>query len=242
MTTFTKEMSVGQIVSENPLAATLFKSKNIDFCCGGKASLDSECEKNSLNVEEILIELSKIGQPIDQISIGKDTSASQVIDYILDTFHDGLEQELIGLEQLMEKVTRVHGDTYDYFKKISVIFYEMKSELLAHMMKEEQILFPLIKHLENCLLKGEKPQESHCGTVLNPIRQMEFEHDNAGDSLKAMSKYTNDYEIPEGACHSFRGLFSGLKKLEMDLMMHIHTENNILHPMAAEIERKVVQK
>jgi regulator of cell morphogenesis and NO signaling len=37
-------------------------------------------------------------------------------------------------------------------------------------------------------------------------------------------------------CGSFRALYEGLHDLERDLHQHIHLENNILFPRAAELE------
>ena len=59
------------------------------------------------------------------------------------------------------------------------VFAALRGELELHMQKEEQILFPMIKQFDS----GDTGAAGHCGTIENPIRMMEDEHDSAGDAL-----------------------------------------------------------
>ena len=100
------------------------------------------------------------------------------------------------------------------------------------MIKEERILFPLIKQLE--LAQALFP--IHCGTVENPIRVMEHEHETVGTALQRIRELTGNYQAPADGCASFKALYDGLARLETDLHHHIHKENNILFPRAAVLE------
>ena len=105
-------------------------------------------------------------------------------------------------------------------------------------MKEEEILFPYIRQIEAYANgSGSKPQ-AHCGTVANPITQMEHEHENAGHALESMRKLTNNYVVPDDGCTTFATLYEGLAAMEDDLHEHIHLENSILFPKAVELEAK----
>ena len=76
----------------------------------------------------------------------------------------------------------------------------------------------------------------HCGTVENPIRVMEHEHESAGSALQRIRELTSNYQAPADGCASFTALYDGLSCLESDLHLHIHKENNILFPRAAALE------
>ncbi len=84
--------------------------------------------------------------------------------------------------------------------------------------------------------------EMHCGSISNPIRQMEHEHDRAGQILAQMRQMTSDYSLPDDACPTFEALFEGLDALEKDLHEHIHLENNILFPNAQKLEEHIHQR
>jgi regulator of cell morphogenesis and NO signaling len=46
-----------------------------------------------------------------------------------------------------------------------------------------------------------------------------------------------DFQPPERACPTYRGLYNGLEEFERDLRQHVHLENNIVFPRALEMER-----
>jgi regulator of cell morphogenesis and NO signaling len=133
---------------------------------------------------------------------------------------------------MTEKVARVHGDKEPRLRQIRQAFVALKSELEPHMLKEERILFPMVRELEAATALA----ESHCGSVANPIRQMEHEHDQAGDELAILRAATDDFAPPDWACNTYRAMLDGLEKLESDMHQHIHKENNVLFPKAIELE------
>ena len=100
-------------------------------------------------------------------------------------------------------------------------------------MKEEQVLFPMARQLE----RSSQLPTFHCGSVGNPVRVMEREHDDAGEALRRLRSLTDGYRAPDDACHSYRSLLGGFEELEHDLHLHIHKENNLLHPRILARER-----
>ena len=93
----------------------------------------------------------------------------------------------------------------------------MEQELLSHMEKEEQILFPMLK-------SGGNPFVKH------PISMMRSEHVGHGAELDKLLALTNDATPPQGACNTWRALYAGIAQLNDDLINHIHLENNVLFP------------
>ena len=100
------------------------------------------------------------------------------------------------------------------------------------MFKEERVLFPAIRQLEQSADDPSFP----FGTVANPIRMMEQEHDDAGYALSRLHSLTRDYQVPEGACNTYRTMLAVLRHLERDMHQHVHKENSILFPRAIELE------
>lgn len=100
------------------------------------------------------------------------------------------------------------------------------------MFKEEQVLFPAIRQMEHAANRPDFP----FGTVANPIRMMEDEHEAAGSALARIRELTSDYLPPEDACNTYQVMLESLRKLEQDTHQHIHKENNILFPRAQQLE------
>ena len=113
-------------------------------------------------------------------------------------------------------------------------FRELRTDLEPHLVKEERILFPMIRTQES----AEDVPEFHCGSVRNPIGVMCFEHDRAGELLAELRTLTGGWSAPDDACASYSLLYRGLAELEADTHLHIHKENNVLFPAAVEQEQR----
>ncbi|MFA6235198.1 MAG: hemerythrin domain-containing protein, partial [Bacteroidota bacterium] len=133
-------------------------------------------------------------------------------------------------------VSSVHGEHHPEVREIAAIWQQVQMELEAHMIKEERILFPFIKQLA-AADNGDGPTiASGFGTVRNPIEMMEHEHDSVGLALDHMRKLADGFTPPADACTTFQLFYRELDEFERDLHMHIHLENNVLHPRAIAME------
>jgi regulator of cell morphogenesis and NO signaling len=230
--------TVGEMAKENPSSVRVFEKYGIDYCCRGKVSLSEACEARGIASAELQAELDLAATP--KTGAERDWSGTPLallIDHIVGTHHVYLKSELPRLRQLLGKVRDAHGESLEPLVRI---FDALHAELDAHLAKEEMVLFPLIKGMETAQQAGRRAPTSHCGSVNNPIAVMEHEHDNAGRALEALRQATCNYTLPADACNSYRALYFGLRELEADLHQHIHLENNILFPRAAELEAAFV--
>ena len=139
------------------------------------------------------------------------------------------------------KVVASHGESHPELNKIFEIFSIMYKDLKQHMLKEEQMLFPYIRKLVKAKQNKTKTERPYFGSVRNPIRMMESEHENAGDGFHEIKRRSNNYSIPEDGCETYAVLYKELKEFEDDLHKHIHLENNILFPKAIELENEMLK-
>lgn len=65
------------------------------------------------------------------------------IDHILQRYHDVHRGQFEELVPLAQKVAEVHADSFP--AEVPELLAYMQNELLMHMMKEERMLFPMIK-------------------------------------------------------------------------------------------------
>jgi regulator of cell morphogenesis and NO signaling len=234
-----KEKAVGEIVKENFKAADVFSKHGIDFCCGGKIGLEQACNENGSDLNTIVSELNELENQASAGNFDFDSwELSFLIDFIINTHHNYIRKAVPEILPLAQKVAEVHGDIHPEVVKINELFTALAEELMSHMEKEEQILFPIIKKLTDPSTTQEEIDNFHCGSVDGPISVMEAEHDNAGDILKEISKLSSGYTLPEGGCNTYRVLYGKLNEFENDLHRHIHLENNILFPKSLQLEVK----
>jgi regulator of cell morphogenesis and NO signaling len=232
--------TVRELAIEIPNATRTFEKLGIDYCCGGSRTLSDACLQAHVPLQQVVTELEqgpdfKPGAQSGGEAAVKGT-LGELIDHIVEKHHVYVKRELPRLEQLLKKVVCVHGAAHPELGSIQQIFLGVSEELSSHMMKEEHILFPYIAALENAASSGRPRPRPAFGTVANPVRMMELEHDSAGAALKEISSLSSNYEPPAEACFSYRTLYAALKDFEADLHQHIHLENNILFPRAIAME------
>jgi len=104
--------------------------------------------------------------------------------------------------------------------------------LLNCMLKEEQILFPNIRHLIKNKSHSGKSGYTTFGLIKEWVSLIRTQHQASIKNIKLLHELTNDYMLPEDACTSYKCLFEKMKEFEDDLLMHVHLENNILFPKA----------
>jgi len=232
MSTLTAEMTVGEIAAQAPGSVRVLERLGIDYCCGGGVAFDQACRERHLDPAAVRAEIAAAGQTTPEETDWQAAPVGSLIDHILSTHHVFTKRELPRLNGMLEKILARHSARHgDVLLPLADIFRAMTEELEGHLMKEEMILFPLIRRLE-----AGGGGEFHCGSVQNPIRVMVMEHDSAGDALRRMRMLTGGYAAPEDACATFRAFYAGIEELEKDLHRHIHLENNILFPRAVEME------
>jgi regulator of cell morphogenesis and NO signaling len=212
---------VKSFVKNNPRCAKVFEELNIDFCCGGDTSLLNACEEEDLEphwVYQRLVELQPA--PSTREKDVSDLTLTELTEHLESTHHVYLKKALPRLVALMDKVHQAHSPRHPELTRLQTVVENLRADLEPHLLKEEQILFPLIRQLEAEGLQLEAAQ--------GPIRVMRSEHDGAGDLLKEMRTLTNVYVVPKDGCQSFQLLYEGLKELEEDTHLHIYKENNML--------------
>ncbi|WP_213989217.1 iron-sulfur cluster repair protein YtfE [Sodalis sp. dw_96] len=214
-----RDKSLGSLAIAIPRATGLFRQYGLDFCCGGKQTLLRAADKQNLDIELIEAQLATLVRQPDETKSWQNSTLAELIENILARYHQRHREQLPELILMAEKVERVHQDKPTCPTGLARQLTILHQDLGDHMMKEEQVLFPMIK-------QGMGPQAA------GPISVMELEHDDAGRQLDIISKLTDNITPPAMACTTWRALYAGLNEFTADLMEHVHLENNLLFPRA----------
>ncbi|MBP7510553.1 MAG: iron-sulfur cluster repair di-iron protein [Bacteroidia bacterium] len=231
------QKTVAEVVAENIKTAHVFKKFGIDFCCGGGVSIEKACEKRGIDVDTLERELLAVDNTNNAAHNFNGWEIDFLSDYIINTHHAYVLEAIPLTIQYAEKVAKVHGHANPELIEINELFSMVAEDLLTHMKKEEHILFPYIKHLVATKKSGAPYTAPPFVSATNPIRMMEAEHEAAGDIMKKIAELSNQYQVPEHACNTYKALFSKLEEFEEDLHQHVHLENNILFPKAIKLEQ-----
>ena len=239
----TRDKTVREIAIENPSSVRVFETLGIDYCCGGKRSLNDACTRANVPLESVLNLLAEAKQDhaAKDAGVWNEARLSVLADHIVQAHHGYVRRETPRIAALLVKVIGRHGGSRPEVKQIEELFTAVSQELFPHMLKEEQVLFPYIAKMESAFLDGQPLPPAFFGSVTKPIANMLADHDDAGALVSLMRELSNGYEPPAGSCPTFRALYQGLQEFERDLHQHVHLENNILFTRAVELETSAIE-
>ncbi|MDP6385114.1 MAG: iron-sulfur cluster repair protein YtfE [Planctomycetota bacterium] len=218
MQAISPDQSLADLVVSHAGASRVFHRHGLDFCCGGQTSLQAACEAAGLQAPEVATEIEAEQQATEQAFIQADEMPiEQLLDHILENFHAAHRAEVPRLLAMARKVEMVHSDKPTCPTGLGDHLEYMHGELEQHMLKEEEILFPMIR-------------AGHGAMAAMPIQVMEHEHHDHGRNLTRLRELAHEFKAPPEACGTWQALYLGLDELQQALMQHIHLESNVLFP------------
>jgi regulator of cell morphogenesis and NO signaling len=236
-----KIKTVADFVVNNIHTANVFKKYGIDFCFDGKISIKKACLKNDVDYEHLKHELNDLDIKTNFLNDFNKWGLDFLMIFIIHIHHRYVKMNIPILKIYGDKAVKNQGKEYKELLEINKLIIKFSDELIAHMKKEETIVFPFIKALFNANKEHTTISLSSFDSLNHPIKMMEEYHDKAGDILKQISKLSNKYNAPEDASLAFKKLYNKLQEFEDNLYNHVHLENNILFPKAKKLVLEVVK-
>lgn len=211
--------TVAQLAATRAGASRAFARHGIGYCCHGQTSLRAACDAKGLDVDALIREIvaeAPVGEAFERWD---QRPLAELTLHLVRRYHEPLRQELPRLLAMAHRVEAVHGDKAACPRGLADLLQRAGDELLLHMQKEEQVLFPLIRAGRGNLATA-------------PVGVMELEHLDHVRTLEQVRALTTDHVPPPEACGTWRALYLGLAELERELVQHMHLENNVLFPRA----------
>lgn len=237
----TATQSIREIVTTQPSAAKVFERFDIDLCLQAENSLDYACAELQLSVDQVLEKLANAeaqeqgGSPIEPATL----STERLIQHIVRVHHQYVRQELPRLAEMAQKLADKRSDRVPELKAVAELLEELRAEMVTHIQKEEQVLFPFIAQMDQESIVVYPPAHARFRSVSHPIFMMEQEHESANNIVAELRRLTLGFRPPEWACATHIALFSGLREFETDLKQHVHLENDVLFPRAISLEAEL---
>lgn len=206
--------TVGDIAATVPGATTVFRRYRLDFCCGGDKPLSEAADSRGVEVDTICRELGNLASD-STVSYPQETDA--LINYIVEHYHSKHRRELPELLRLALKVETVHQNHPAAPQELFNVLDAISQRLDAHMQREEEQLFPLMRQ-----------GGDHTDSQL--LDDLEHDHNEHGEDLRRIETITNGFRPPQDACRTWQALYTGVARFVDDVMEHVHLENNVLFP------------
>ncbi|MDR2874842.1 MAG: hemerythrin domain-containing protein [Methylobacillus sp.] len=160
------------------------------------------------------------------------TRLAELIDLIEETHHTFTRAELARIGALLEDSEVA---ALPRLPELRTCVQAINDDLLSHLQKEEQILFPYIALLDD----DTRALPSSCfGSIAQPMRVMEFEHKTLQELLTTLRELTHNYQPKADSPSQIFLLYAALAALDEDLVEHMYWEDDVLFPRALEEERR----
>jgi len=237
----TSTQSVREIIATHPSAAKIFQRFDIDLCSQADETLDRACAELQLSVDQVLEKLADAetqelgGPPVDPASL----SIDRLIQQIVRVHHQYVRQELPRLAEMAQKLAAKRSDRAPELKNVEELLEELRTDMFAHIQKEEQVLFPFMSQMDHDSIIVYPPAHTCFRSVAQPVSKMMQEHESANHIVAELRRITLGFQPPAWACATHIALFAGLSEFEADLKQHVHLENDVLFPRAIELEAEL---
>lgn len=227
--------TIGEIVADDYRTAKVFEDHGIDFCCGGKIVLSAVCRDKGIELAVVEQELSAV----KAVSLDRSLNYSAwelpfLMDFIVNTHHAYLHENMEPIAGYARKIAEVHGPNHPEVLEIAEIFGKIVPDLVDHLRYEEEVFFPAIKRIDAAGKSAAVPDTMDVDSLRTGLEKLQREHEQVGDTIHRIRHLAKDYEIPGDACNTFMLTYQKLNEFEDDLHKHVHLENNILFPKAAQ--------
>ncbi len=230
------DKTIGEIVADDYRTAAIFEKHGIDFCCGGKSPLTVACKERGIDPAALAREIEAAkSAPADRSQNYAAWSLSFLADYIVNTHHTYLRENMPQIAAYAHKIAQVHGPNHPELVEIAATFDQVATDMAAHLTEEEQVFFPAIKRVEASQQARKPADTKDLETLMHSFQTLSHEHEAIGDATHRIRHLARDYAIPPDVCNTFVVTYHKLKEFEDDLHKHVHLENNILFPKALQL-------
>ena len=228
--------TIGEFVAEDYRTAAVFERHGIDFCCGGQGTLAKVCKEKGLDSGQILSEIEAVRK--EPAKRGENYAAWELpflADYIVNTHHVWLKENDPTITAYTRKIADVHGAHHPEVIEIAALFEKIATDMDAHLREEEEVFFPAVKRAAAARKAGQTPAREDRKVIKESLEQLKREHEEVGDAIHRIRHLAKGYAIPADVCNTFMVTYQKLQEFEEDLHKHVHLENNILFPKAAQL-------
>jgi regulator of cell morphogenesis and NO signaling len=116
-------------------------------------------------------------------------------------------------------------------------FEALAVQLVAHLDKEEHILFAAVESLVQAAHAGTPRPPLPFATLLHPIRVMEADHERITGAMDDLNVLVRALSPPPALAGRWIAWRRDVERLGDDLAAHVRLENEVLFPRTLDLER-----
>jgi regulator of cell morphogenesis and NO signaling len=230
---FTEATAIGEIAAHHPRLIPVFDRFGLDYCYHGRQPLRSACDRAGVQIGDVLATCADPAfAPSDTDPHWREMSMTLLSHDIEASHHRFARDTLRRLTELFNQLSAADVLQNPEVDQLREIVGTLHEEIMDHLVREERVLFPWLRRLEQTTAVHIGPPWS----VKRPIDCMEHDHHATAEAFVKVRSVTTNYFSPPDRCGAHTEIIALLRALERDTRVHIHKENNILFPAGVRAE------
>ncbi len=234
-----KNMKMADVIHIDHTLLPVINRFNIQLGFGDK-TIDEVCKGNQVNTDffvEILNAFHDLDYfPKEQL---QSFSTSTILNYLIKTHEYYIKVKLPEIEALINELINSCDIRKEDILLLKNFFSKYQEELISHISKEDEKVYPYIQELESSLNKGFVTDKFKKVMQAYSIADFATEHDNVEEKLNDLKNIIIKYLPPPKDSNLRNLVLFKLFELEKDLADHSRIEDKILIPMVTELEKRL---
>jgi regulator of cell morphogenesis and NO signaling len=162
---------------------------------------------------------------------------SELVDHIIAVHHEYVRRQLRLIESDLREALAQPGPVPELIE-INQLYRTVSGELQQHLIREEQVIFPLIRELDY----AQRRPEHYSGGLSVSVRDLQHDHEAFEHEVRRVRALTNNYQPPPGSGDAVVRLYERLADLERDMIQHTRLEDHVLIPRALAVRETLASR
>jgi regulator of cell morphogenesis and NO signaling len=214
---------IGEIAATVPGAIEALASAGIDCCRDAGLTIEEVSLRTGIRPGHILSQLRACGRQQTPATDWVAEPLTALTRYVTETLHPAETAAMERISQHLAIEQQDHPSDVTVGKLRSA-FAELANNLMIHMWREDNEVFPFIEDLEK--RQGAAPPPVR-GAFPDP-------HDPILEALRRLRAMTRGYTAP-AIPRSMAPVLAELRAFDDMIHRHVHLENHVLHPRASAL-------
>ena len=236
----TPELLVADIVNDNYRTAEVFSKYHIDYCCGGRISLNAACRLKGLNEADIIEELQQFANSYQNAA---EWSVDFMIDYLINIHHKYFKNNIPVVRENIDRFMSGHHKKFPEMQPLQGLARQLCDKLADLVSYESDRLFPYIKRIIYAYNNNEVYGKLFIKTLGKlSAEELEQYHVQIKVFVAQIEHLTNDFSLPANACSTHMVMLQKLREFIDYIRQHFLIEKKILIPVILQMEKSLLEK
>ncbi|MPQ48755.1 hypothetical protein GCQ56_17250 [Marinifilum sp. N1E240] len=234
-----ENMKLADVIQMNYMLIPVIHRFGINLGFGDK-TVNDVCQENAVDLNFFL---QLVNAYHDQDYFPKEElqtiPVKDIVAYLKMTHASYLNTTLSEIEQKIFSLASEDTEDKKYIELIRNFFEGYKTELTAHIMHEEDVVFPYVLTVDEIIKKQDFSDKNQQIFDSFSIEKYEEGHDDVEEKLMDLRTIMIKYLTPPANVTLYHSIIQDLFRLEEDLNYHSRIEDKVLIPKIILMEKSI---